>query len=290
MATRSISAGWFARSLSKRRSARTHPNHCRVPSAAARARFRPHAWQRHASHAAVVAARLRRVGLPHRRRGARAPDHSGRRRRRAPDHRQPEDADAGAAPTKSSRPCCACAQVGPGAVTAADICSRPAASASSIRTHHLFTHAGRSRPQRRTVREQGPWLRRSDQHPADKSLPVDLVRIDAIYNPVRRANFTVAETRVGQRTDYDRLTLTVETNGTMSPEEAVSYAAALAQTHFQYFVGFGSSASLRSLARRRRRDGDGTPAGRAVPHADRRSRTVGSLGQLAQEFQHPLAR
>ena len=63
------------------------------------------------------------------------------------------------------------------------------------------------------------------------------------YNPVRRANFTVAETRVGQRTDYDRLTLTVETNGTMSPEESVSYAAALAQTHFQYFVGFGSSAS-----------------------------------------------
>ena len=63
--------------------------------------------------------------------------------------------------------------------------------------------------------------------------------MDSIYNPVRRANFSVAETRVGQRTDYDRLTLTVETNGTLSPEEAVSYAAALAQTHFQYFAGFG---------------------------------------------------
>jgi DNA-directed RNA polymerase subunit alpha len=74
-------------------------------------------------------------------------------------------------------------------------------------------------------------------------MPVDLVRVDAIYNPVRRVNFAVAETRVGQRTDYDRLTLTVETNGTVTPEEAVSYAAALAQTHFQYFVGFGSSAS-----------------------------------------------
>ena len=83
----------------------------------------------------------------------------------------------------------------------------------------------------------------SDQHVVDRGLPIDLVRIDAIYNPVRRANFSVAETRVGQRTDYDRLTLTVETNGTISPEEAVSYAAALAQTHFQYFVGFGSHAS-----------------------------------------------
>jgi DNA-directed RNA polymerase subunit alpha len=74
-------------------------------------------------------------------------------------------------------------------------------------------------------------------------MPIDVVRIDAIYNPVRRVNFSVAETRVGQRTDFDRLTLTVETNGTISPEEAVSYAAALAQTHFQYFVGFGSHTS-----------------------------------------------
>ena len=82
--------------------------------------------------------------------------------------------------------------------------------------------------------------------------PVDLVRIDSIYNPVRRANFAVAETRVGQRTDYDRLTLTVETNGTITPEEAVSYAAALAQTHFQYFVGFGSQAPpMRATGRRR---------------------------------------
>jgi len=79
----------------------------------------------------------------------------------------------------------------------------------------------------------------ADQHPIDRSLPVDLVRIDSIYNPVRRANFAVAETRVGQRTDYDRLTLTVETNGTISPEDAVAYAAALAQEHFRYFIDFG---------------------------------------------------
>jgi len=79
----------------------------------------------------------------------------------------------------------------------------------------------------------------AEQHPLDRTMPVDVVRIDSIYNPVRRANFTVAETRVGQRTDYDRLTLTVETNGTISPEDAVAYAAALAQEHFRYFVDFG---------------------------------------------------
>jgi DNA-directed RNA polymerase subunit alpha len=79
----------------------------------------------------------------------------------------------------------------------------------------------------------------AEQHPADRSMPVDLVRIDALYSPVRRANFTVAETRVGQRTDFDRLTLTVETNGAIAPEDAVAYAAALAQHHFSYFVTFG---------------------------------------------------
>ncbi len=79
----------------------------------------------------------------------------------------------------------------------------------------------------------------SELHPADRSYPVDLIRIDSIYNPVIRANFTVAETRVGQRTDYDRLTVSVETNGTITPEDAIAYAAALAQQHFQYFRDFG---------------------------------------------------
>jgi DNA-directed RNA polymerase subunit alpha len=79
----------------------------------------------------------------------------------------------------------------------------------------------------------------AELHPMDRSLPVDVVRIDAIYNPVRRANFTVSETRVGQRTDYDRLSVVVETNGTISPEDAIAYAAALATEHFRFFTDFG---------------------------------------------------
>jgi DNA-directed RNA polymerase subunit alpha len=79
----------------------------------------------------------------------------------------------------------------------------------------------------------------AELHDLDRAMPVDLVRIDSIYNPVLRANFSVAETRVGQRTDYDRLTVQVETDGTISPEDAIAYAAALAQEHFQYFRDFG---------------------------------------------------
>ncbi|HYR30493.1 MAG TPA: DNA-directed RNA polymerase subunit alpha [Gemmatimonadales bacterium] len=98
----------------------------------------------------------------------------------------------------------------------------------------------------------------AEQHPVDRTLPVDVVRIDSIYNPVRRANFTVAETRVGQRTDYDRLTLTVETNGTISPEDAVAYAAALAQEHFRFFVDFGK---VPMVAAESSEDGGDTQAG-----------------------------
>lgn len=132
---------------------------------------------------------------------------------------------------------------GPGAVTAADI--QPGSSGVRVvdGSHHLFTVSSDRDITVELYVNKGRGYVAADQHQPDKNLSVDVVRIDAVYNPVRRANFTVQETRVGQRTDYDRLTLTVETNGTMSPEEAVSYAAALSQTHFQYFVGFGSSAS-----------------------------------------------
>lgn len=126
-----------------------------------------------------------------------------------------------------------------GAVTAGDI-----VEAAKVRvvnpTHHILTLQDRRDINIELYVRKGRGYVEADQHVVDRGLPVDLVRIDAVYNPVRRANFTVAETRVGQRTDYDRLTLVVETNGTISPEEAVSYAAALAQSHFEYFTSFGS--------------------------------------------------
>ena len=129
-----------------------------------------------------------------------------------------------------------------GPVTAADI-----SESASVRvvnpTHHILTLQDRRDISIELYVRKGRGYVEAEQHAMDRGLPIDLVRIDSIYNPVRRANFTVAETRVGQRTDYDRLTLTVETNGTITPEESVSYAAALAQSHFQYFASFGSHTS-----------------------------------------------
>ena len=82
----------------------------------------------------------------------------------------------------------------------------------------------------------------AEQHELPKGSPVDLVRVDSLYNPVLRANFTVDETRVGQRTDFDRLTLLVETNGSVLPEAAVAYAAELARKHLEYLLRFAEPA------------------------------------------------
>jgi len=70
---------------------------------------------------------------------------------------------------------------------------------------------------------------------------IGVIPIDAIFSPVQKANFTVEKTRVGQSTDFDKLLLEVWTDGTMTPEEAVSNAASLFTQHLQLFVKFGES-------------------------------------------------
>jgi DNA-directed RNA polymerase subunit alpha len=132
---------------------------------------------------------------------------------------------------------------GAGVVTAAMIEAPPGVRVFAPE-HHILTVTDDRDLNIELFVNRGRGYVEADQHVIDRSkssVPAGLVRIDSLYSPVRRANFTVAETRVGQRTDYDRLALVVETNGTIAPEEAVSYAAALAQTHFQYFAAFGSS-------------------------------------------------
>ncbi len=133
---------------------------------------------------------------------------------------------------------------GPGPVYARDIQGH--GSVTIVNPDHLlFTVQEDREVNAEFYVNKGRGYVESELHPFDRSLPVDLVRIDSIYNPVTRANFTVAETRVGQRTDYDRLTVSVETNGTISPEDAIAYAAALAQEHFRYFVEFGKVPVMR---------------------------------------------
>ena len=70
----------------------------------------------------------------------------------------------------------------------------------------------------------------------NEELPIGVIAIDSIYTPVERVNVTVENTRVGQITDYDKLTLDVSTNGTLTPDEAVSLAAKVLNEHLTLFI------------------------------------------------------
>ena len=81
---------------------------------------------------------------------------------------------------------------------------------------------------------------------ADKNkndeLPIGVIAVDSIYTPVERVNLTVQNTRVGQITDYDKLTLDVHTNGTLDPDEAVSLAAKVLSAHLNLFIDLSENA------------------------------------------------
>lgn len=81
---------------------------------------------------------------------------------------------------------------------------------------------------------------------ADKNksadLPIGVIAIDSIYTPVERVNVTVENTRVGQITDFDKLTLDVYTNGTLVPDEAVSLAAKVLSEHLSLFIDLSENA------------------------------------------------
>jgi len=82
--------------------------------------------------------------------------------------------------------------------------------------------------------------------PADA--PIGLIPVDALYSPVRQVSYKVDPTRVGQDLDYDKLTLTIETDGTVTPEDAVGYAGRILQDQLALFVHFDDSSVTRSSA------------------------------------------
>ena len=67
-------------------------------------------------------------------------------------------------------------------------------------------------------------------------MPIGVIPIDSIFTPVKKVNYIVEDTRVGQITDYDKLTLEIWTNGTLKPEEAISSAAKILNEHLNLFV------------------------------------------------------
>src|ERR1700746_3355588 len=77
----------------------------------------------------------------------------------------------------------------------------------------------------------------ADRH-YDEDLPLRYIPIDSVHSPVRKVNFTVEAARLGQMTDYDKLTIEVWTNGAISPQDAIGYAAKLLKDHMSIFINF----------------------------------------------------
>ncbi|RBI84373.1 DNA-directed RNA polymerase subunit alpha [Rhodosalinus halophilus] len=125
---------------------------------------------------------------------------------------------------------------GPGVVTAADISD--SAGIEILNKDHVICHLdeGADVYMELTVNTGKGYV------PADKNKPEDapigLIPIDAIYSPVKKVSYEVTPTREGQVLDYDKLTMKVETDGSVSPEDAVAYAARILQDQLSIFVNF----------------------------------------------------
>ncbi len=120
-----------------------------------------------------------------------------------------------------------------------------------------------------------------DEPEDDVQFPVGTIRIDSVYNPVIRANFSVNETRVGQRTDFDRLEVDVETNGALDPADAVAQAAEIARLHLSYFSQLGIVPGLPEM-------GEGVVANNGIEPVD--SSLVELLERSLDDFTEISAR
>jgi DNA-directed RNA polymerase subunit alpha len=104
--------------------------------------------------------------------------------------------------------------------------------------HHLFTMSTNARVMMELRVGHGRGYVPSDENKV-LDAPIGTIAIDSIYTPIVNARFVVEPTRVGQKTDYERLILEVETDGSVTPEEAVTIAGRIMRDHVNLFVRFG---------------------------------------------------
>ncbi len=125
---------------------------------------------------------------------------------------------------------------GPGIVKAGDISD--SAGIEILNKDHVICHLddGADLYMELTVNTGKGYVSADKNKPEDA--PIGLIPIDAIYSPIKRVSYEVTPTREGQVLDYDKLILKVETDGSVSPEDAVAYAARILQDQLQIFVNF----------------------------------------------------
>ncbi len=125
---------------------------------------------------------------------------------------------------------------GPGVVKAGDI--QQTADIQILNPEHVICTLDEGAEVRMefTVNTGKGYVPSERNRPEDA--PIGLIPVDSIYSPVRRVSYKIENTREGQILDYDKLIMTVETDGSMSPEDAVAYAARILQDQLSVFINF----------------------------------------------------
>jgi len=129
---------------------------------------------------------------------------------------------------------------GEGIVRAGDIVTDPNVEVLNP-DHHIATCSKDANLEMDMVVKMGKGYVPADRN-RDEKAPVGTIPIDSIFSPIIKVNFTVTNARVGQITDYDRLTLEVWTDGSVKPEDAVAYAAKILKEQLTIFINFDEEA------------------------------------------------
>ncbi len=103
--------------------------------------------------------------------------------------------------------------------------------------HHIATLSSEGKLNIELTVKMGSGYVTADQN-KEEDMPVGMMPIDSIFAPVKKVNYNVTQARVGQRTDYDRLTLEVWTDGTVKPDDAVAYSAKILKEQLTLFINF----------------------------------------------------
>lgn len=125
---------------------------------------------------------------------------------------------------------------GPGEVTAADIAETADVEILNPELVICSLDEGATFRMELAVQAGKGYVPADQNRPEDA--PIGLIPVDSLYSPVRRVAYEVGNTREGQVLDYDRLTMEVETDGSVTPEDAVAYAARILQEQLQLFINF----------------------------------------------------
>ena len=165
------------------------------------------------------------------------------------------------------------------------------------RTLHVATVSEGGRLEIEMRLKQGRGYVSADKN-FDEDLAIGYIPIDSVHSPVRKVNYTVESARLGQMTDYDKLTLEVWSNGAVSPQDAIGFAAKLLKDHMTIFINFEETPEAAEEQPERSMDRAGDQLNRSVEELELSVRSynclknanIQTIGELVQKTEAEMLR